>query len=304
MRLSKILLFLLTVGTAAIGVGFAQIIPLQNLDWQGLFQGRNPQAVFAEGLGRRLTQPYQILVMGIDEGNGWKGRSDTILLVRLDPSDRQARILSIPRDTRVNMPGYGIGKINAANVYGGIDLAIATMQTKLNNIKIDRYVQIDSSGLKDVIDAIGGIEIDVPTAMQYEDKTQKLRIDLQPGWQTLNGEQAVGFTRWRGDNQGDLGRMQRQQTLIQSLKLKLTNPLVLVRLPQLINVLQANTKTDLNFDEILAIAAFVISLPTEAISTQTLNGIPSAPYAYYELYWLANQDDVDQAIRGKFVTID
>jgi len=298
--LGKIILGLTTLTAVGLGVGLAQIVPLQSFDWGGLISGRNPQEVFAEGLGRRLTESYQILVMGIDGADGFKGRSDTMLLVRFDHSDRRINILSIPRDTRVKISNYGYNKINAANVFGGANLAIETVQRKLNGVKIDRYVRLDSSGLDEIIDAIGGVEVDVPKVMKYKDKTQKLTIDLQPGLQNLNGKQAEGFIRYRNDSNGDIGRIKRQQIMLQAIKAKITSPLILLRLPELIPVIQKHINTNLTAEEIQAIAIFSISLKSEQINSKSLGGIPSEPYEFDALYWLVDENDVNQAIAGKF----
>jgi polyisoprenyl-teichoic acid--peptidoglycan teichoic acid transferase len=302
MPVGKIFFFLTTLATVGLGIALAQVVPLQNFDWEGLSKGRNIQEVFSEGLGRKLTQPYQILVMGIDGATGFDSRSDSMLLIRVDNSDRRLNILSIPRDTRVAIDNYGYDKINAANVYGGAKLAISTVQNKLNGVQIDRYVRLDSSGLDEIIDAIGGVEVNVPKAMRYEDKTQKLSIDLQPGLQTLNGKQAEGFIRFRHDELGDIGRIKRQQTMLQALKAKITNPLILMNLPQLIPIIQKHTDTNLSFDEMMAIAIFSISLKPDRVSTESLGGYPSEPYQFDASYWLVDQSDVNQAITGKFVS--
>ncbi len=299
--LSKTIIVLATLGAVGLGIGLAQIVPLQNFDWGGFLSGKNPQEIFSEGLGRKLTQPYQILVMGIDGAGSFEGRSDTMLLVRFDNSDRRINILTIPRDTRVRIPNYGYDKINAANVFGGANLAIETVQEKLNGVKIDRYIRLDSSGLDEIIDAIGGVEVNVPKVMQYEDKTQKLSIDLRPGLQTLNGKQAEGFIRYRNDGDGDIGRIKRQQIMLQALKAKITNPLILLRLPELIPVIQKHINTNLTAEEIQAIAIFSISLKSEQVSTASLAGIPSEPYEFDALYWLVDENDVNQAITGKFI---
>ncbi len=297
---TKVFLGVVALTAIGLGVALAQIVPLQNLDLLGLIKGKNIQEVFSEGLGRRLTQPYQILVLGIDGNTEFKGRSDTMLLARFDNATQKINILAIPRDTRVKIPNFGYNKINAANVFGGANLAISTVQQKFNGVKVDRYIRIDTSGLDQVIDALGGIEVDVPFAMKYVDKTQKLYIDLQPGRQNLNGKQAEGFVRFRHDGLGDIGRVKRQQIILQALKAKISNPLVLIKLPEIIAIAQKHIDTNLSYDEIMALASFGASLKPQQVNIKSLGGVPSAPYQFDASYWLADQDDVDRAILGRF----
>jgi len=308
--IGKIVLGTAVLMAAIAGTTLASIAPLQSFDWGGLLKGRSPQDILIEGFGQKLDRPYQILVMGVDRVLTAKpgtpeifdGRTDSMLLVRLDKNDRRINILSIPRDTQVKIPDYGRVKINAANVYGGKDLAISTVKSTLNGVTIDRYVRIDTSGLDEIIDAIGGVEINVPKAMKYTDNTQKLFIDLKPGLQTLNGKQAEGFVRFRNDAESDLGRIKRQQILLQAVKAKLTSPWLLFKLPQLMPVIQKNIDTNLTNDEMLAIAGFGVSVNPKNINSASLTGYPSYPGQFKSLYWLIEDSDVDKAINGKFAT--
>jgi len=285
-----------------------RVIPINALDWGGLLTGRKPEEVLMEGLGRKLDHPYQILVMGVDRvleapmgsPESFNGRSDSMLLIRFDPRDRSVQMLSIPRDTQVPIPDYGVTKINAANVYGGAALAQEVVSEKLNGVEIDRYVRLDTAGLSALIDAIGGIEVNVPKRMKYKDNTQKLNIDLYAGVQTLNGEQAEGFARFRHDEEGDIGRIRRQQIVLKAVKAKIANPSVVLHLPDLINVMQKHVDSNLSFDEMMAIATFSMTLKPEQIQVASLAGRPSEPNEFRFSYWIANQEDVDQAISGKF----
>ncbi|PZU96490.1 MAG: LytR family transcriptional regulator [Pseudanabaena sp.] len=298
---------LVSVGSGAF---LGRIIPINALDWGGLISGRKPQEVLIEGLGRKLDQPYQILVMGVDRvldaplgsPESFNGRSDSMLLIRLDPVSRAVNILSIPRDTQVPIPDYGITKINAANVYGGAKLAQEVVSEKLNGVQIDRYVRVDTQGLAALVDALGGIEIEVPKRMKYEDKTQKLNIDLYAGMQTLNGEQAEGFSRFRYDEEGDIGRIARQQLVLRAIKDKIANPSVVLHLPDLINVMQRHVDSDLSFDEMTAIATFAMTLKPDQIQTSSLQGRPSDPEEFRFSYWIVSPEDVDQALSNVFVT--
>ena len=296
----------------SVGVGafLGRIIPINALDWGGLLTGRKPEDVLMEGLGRKLDRPYQILVMGVDRvldaplcsPESFNGRSDSMLLIRLDPIDRSVHMLSIPRDTQVPIPDYGVTKINAANVYGGAPLAQEVVSEKLNGVEIDRYVRLDTHGLSALVDALGGIEVNVPKRMKYVDNTQKLNIDLYAGVQTLNGEQAEGFSRFRNDEDGDIGRIQRQQIVLKAVKAKIANPAVVLNLPDLINVMQKHVDSNLSFDEMMAIATFTMTLKPEQIQANSLKGRPSDPNEFRFSYWIVSPEDVDQAIADKFTT--
>jgi LCP family protein required for cell wall assembly len=292
----------------AAGAALGRLAPITSFDWIGLAQGRDIKEVIAEAVSRKLTQPYQVLILGIDRvpdaAPGTKeifnGRSDTIILARFDPRAKDLNMLSIPRDTRTQIDGLGMDKINAANVYGGVDLAQATVSNTLDGVRIDRYLRISRSALPEVVDALGGVTVDVPERMYYVDQTQGLYIDLQPGIQTLNGEQAEGFVRFRADNEGDIGRIRRQQIVLGAIRQKLSNPLTLTRLPGIIEALQANIDTNLNLDEMLAIAAFSSNLDSSQVNMATLSGQVSDPYAYDASYWLVDSYDIAEAVDGRF----
>lgn len=205
-----------------------------------------------------FNRPINVLVMGLDQSETgeqaekFDTRSDTLLLLRFDPLEGTTSLLSIPRDTQVAIPGYGTTKINAANVFGGPALAADVVSRTLNDVPIDRYLRIDTTAFKELVDLVGGVEVYVPKPMRYTDNTQKLYIDLPAGRQTLNGDQAEQFARFRYDELGDIGRVQRQQMLLRALREKLANPLILTKAPDLVKVLQKYVDTNLSFEELMA----------------------------------------------------
>ncbi len=255
-----------------------------------------------------IARPVNILVMGIDavpdapkgSPDVFAGRSDTMLLIRLDPSDNTVRLLSIPRDTQVDIPGIGVAKINDANVEGGPALAARVISRSLNDVPIDRYLRITPDAFRELVDLVGGVEVFVPHPMQYVDNTQNFKIDLEAGWQTLSGEQAEQFARFRKDQNGDIGRVQRQQALLKALRQRLVNPTVLPRLPEAIRIMQRYVDTNLSLEEMLAIVGFGLKLDQDDFKMVLLPGRFSGPNEYIGSYWLMDQAGRDRVMREYF----
>jgi LCP family protein required for cell wall assembly len=209
-------------------------------------------------------------------------------------------MLSIPRDTQVNIPGVGLAKINDANVEGGAALAARVVSRSLNDVPIDRYVRVTTEAFRELVDLVGGIEVFVPYPMKYTDVTQNLNIDLEQGWQTLNGDQAEQFARFRKDKNGDIGRVQRQQALLKALRQRLVTPTVLPRLPQLMQVMQQYVDTNLSLEELLAIAGFALQIQQDTVKMVLLPGRFSAPKEFTGSYWLIDPSRRDQVMREYF----
>ncbi|MBE9138753.1 LCP family protein [Nodosilinea sp. LEGE 07088] len=292
-------LFVSTAVTAAVvGAMVALTVPLPN------FLGSQPSPpaslgdLWKAGFRYQVTRPINILVMGIDQvpeampnsDAVFAGRTDTLLLVRVDAEAGTLNVMSIPRDTRVQIPGFGMDKVNQANVLGGPELVAQTLGYNLGNVQIDRYVRINTAAFRELVDLVDGIEVNVPRRMEYTDRTQDLYIDLYPGWQTLNGDQAEQFARFRKES-GDIGRVQRQQILLKALRERLTNPTVIPKLPQAIRVLQRYVDTNLTLEEMLAIANFGLEIEPNQLQMVMLPGRFSTPAEFTASYWLPNWDD-------------
>ncbi|PZV07220.1 MAG: LytR family transcriptional regulator [Leptolyngbya sp.] len=299
-RLLKPLLWgSLFVGTAAasavVGAAIALTVPLPDFMGGNANRAASFGDLWQAGFRYQVTRPVNILVMGIDEVPNaqpnseatFAGRTDTLLLVRVDAEAGTLNVMSIPRDTRVQIPGFGMDKINQANVLGGPELVAQTVAYNLGNIQIDRYVRINTSAFREMVDLVGGIEVNVPSRMEYTDRTQGLYIDLYPGWQTLNGDQAEQFARYRKDS-GDIGRVQRQQMLLKALRERLTNPTVLPKLPQALRVLERYVDTNLTLEEMLAIANFGLEMESNQLQMVMLPGRFSTPAEFNASYWLPN----------------
>ena len=293
--------------SATFGATLALFIPLSPTQ-----QNSSSESTKNFGLGSllpyHLARPVNILVMGIDrvpdaaKGSAeiFEGRSDTMLFIRFDPTNQSVRLLSIPRDSRVEIPGVGIAKINDANVEGGPVLAAEVVSETLNNVRIDRYVRVSTDAFRELVDLVGGIKVFVPFPMSYTDVTQSLEINLEPGWQTLDGKQAEQFSRFRNNKDGDIGRIQRQQILLKALRQRLLSPVVLARLPQIVRVMQQYIDTNLSLEEMLALVNFGQSLNKNDFQMVLLPGRFSDADEYVASYWIIDEERRDRLVSELF----
>ena len=198
---------------------------------------------------------FNILVMGEDDAEGSR-RSDTILFVTIDIDDKNMRVISLPRDTRVQIPHHGTQKLNHAFAYGGPDLLKATVEKYLG-LPILYYVVIDYDSFPEFVDMVGGVEVDVQKRMRYVDRAGGLDINIQPGRQLLDGKTALKYVRFRKDALGDIGRIQRQQQFIKALVKKAYDPRVLIKFPELAAQAMKIFKTDMSPTLAVQLAGFV-----------------------------------------------
>ena len=233
-----------------------------------------------------LNKPINILLLGADsrEKND-PGRTDTIILVRLDPATKHIRLLSLPRDTRVTIPGHGVNKLNQASsgYYrdGGTSLLVDTIKTDLlPGLRIDYTVKTDFAGFAAIIDALGGVTIDVEERMLY--KAVDVFIDLQAGVQHLNGGQALGYARFRMDAVGDFGtwagedhgRVARQKKLLAAIIDQTKAVRTLLRLPAIIRAVQAAVTTDMSFSIMARIGMTYKDVVYEDVESVPFPGMP------------------------------
>lgn len=310
--LTRVLWGSLFAGTATfsalVGVMLALSIPLPAWLTPHHAEATGLGELWQNGFRYQVTRPVNLLLMGIDEvpdvpkdsQEVFTGRTDTLLLVRVDPENQTTSLLSIPRDTRVEIPNYGIAKINHANVEGGPELVAQTIHYNLGTVPVDRYVRVSTGAFREIVDLVGGVEVFVPKRMVYEDRTQGLYIDLQPGKQILNGSQAEQFARFRKDETGDIGRVQRQQILLKALRQRLTSPTVIPKLPQIIRVLQRYIDTNLSVEEMLALANFALDLETDDLHMVMLPGRFSEVTEFNASYWIADWKAGSQIMQDFF----
>ena len=226
-----------------------------------------------------------VMIMGVDERADDVGRSDTLMIATLDPEKNQAAILSVPRDTRVKISGHGFDKINAAYAYGGRQLTQKTIENLLNT-HIDHYIKINIHGFTKIIDALGGIDIDVEKRMYYEDPWDDdggLYIDLQPGMQHMDGKTAITYVRYR-DEEGDIGRIKRQQNFMKAVMDKLVSPTIIPKLPSIVSAVSDSVETDMSVSEILSFIGTLQEAKNNGLKSDMIPGKPV--YIEDVSYWV------------------
>ncbi len=242
--------------------------------WSRIYQVVMPESngvVFnpgKEGDGVVIPDIMKILILGLDPRDA-NMRSDTIMIMALNRKSGEISLFSIPRDMRVQIPGHGKDKINHAFAYGGIALTRETVEDFLN-IDLDYYMTTDFDGFENIIDILGGIEMDVEKRMYY--KGIDVLIDLQPGLQHLDGDKALQYVRWRSDGEADFGRVRRQQEFLSALLQEMIAFKNIIKIPRLLPEIADNIKTDLELNQAILLANKLKNVDFEQINTFTLPG--------------------------------
>lgn len=250
-----------------------------------------------------------VLLMGVDTlentDTGTGTRTDTIMVMSVDPVSKTGFILSLPRDTRVQITDRdGYDKINHAHSYGGTELAISTIKGFLN-IPIHHYVKVDYRALFKTVDDLGGIEVDVSRDMKYRDTASvpPLDIDLKKGVQILNGEQSMGFLRFRkGYPNQDLGRIQAQQAFMDALIKKVASPASIINIPNYLDTMSKYIQTDMTMKDMLIIAKQALSIDINRIEKKTVPGEADMidGISYYEPDAQQLQEMLDYLLSGAY----
>ncbi len=267
-----------------------------------------------------LTRPVNLLVMGMSvlppdvqnppeetknlrylpQVNSFDGLADVMLLVKFDPETKKIVMLSVPRDTRTEIEGYGMKKINAANVEGGPALTARTVSNLLGGAGIDRYVRINVLGVAKLLDALGGVTVYVPKDMKYQDDSQHLYINLKAGKQHLNGEQTMQLLRFRHDELGDIGRIQRQQMVMRALMDQTLNPATVAQLPKVLEVVKDHIDTNLTVEELVALMGFGVRTNRSNMQMLMLPGRFSEKSEFDASYWLPNKNGIAKLMAQHF----
>ena len=218
-------------------------------------------------------EPLDVLVLGVDRrpsaAEGTSTRSDTMMLVQVIPATGEAKLLSVPRDLYVEVGPGEKDRINAAYAYGGVDQARAVMED-LTGVDIDNYAIVDFEGFKEVIDALGGVRVDVGSGVFPE------KWNMGEGMEHLNGYKALKYARYRGTPRADLDRIDHQQKLLAALRRQALRWDTVTKLPGAIKVANENITTDLGVLQVILLArALVINGEDARMATAELEGYPT-----------------------------
>jgi LCP family protein required for cell wall assembly len=220
-----------------------------------------------------------ILVLGRDAVGE---NTDVMFTVRLDGDI--THITQVPRDTFIESPQLGVVKANSLFALGGIETVKAEVGTLLAS-PVERYLKVNLDAVNKLAEALGGVEVDVPKRMYYVDNAQGLYIDLYPGRQLLKGKELEGFLRFRHDERGDLGRMERQRLVMAEVFRKLAQPATIAKLPALLEIAGNDMVTDLSPIEMTQLMS---ALGKTKLSTQR---VPGRLYWHNDLsYWMPDSN--------------
>jgi polyisoprenyl-teichoic acid--peptidoglycan teichoic acid transferase len=189
-------------------------------------------------------KPISIMLLGVDEREGDSGRSDTMMIITVDPKEDKMLMFNIPRDTRTEIIGKGFeDKINHAYAFGGTQMAMDTAENFLDT-SIDYYVKVNMESFRDIVNAVGGVEVNNPFAFSDGGYT------FPEGNQELNGKEALAYSRMRyQDPKGDLGRNDRQRQVITSIIDKGARVSSITKFDNILDILSENVKTNMTFQE-------------------------------------------------------
>ena len=243
-----------------------------------------------------IVPETNVLVLGVDNTSGHL--SETIMVLHINPEKKTASVVSIPRDTIVTIPGHGLNKINAANAFGGIELARQTVEDFLH-VAVPYYITVDLAEVEKIVDNLSGITVNVEKRMYYVDYAGSLDIDLQPGVQKLNGHQAMGYLRFRHTD-NDFARIGRQQNFLRELADEMIKKENLIKSPALFLSMVNCINTNFNSREILGLALALRG--ANELGQISMTMIPGSDLMVDGIYYYKpNEADV-QRIVSQFLT--
>jgi len=239
-------------------------------------------------------QRVVVLCFGVDAAD-LSRHTDTLMLAVFDPAENYMGVLNIPRDTRVNIPGYRFKRVNeiygyhlrrsadrekaAERIRGGVETLLSSGPVR---VAVPYHIGFDFSGFMHMVDLVGGVWVTVKIPMHYDDNAGNYHFHKEPGRYLLKGEEALRYVRFRGQT-GDRGRIYRQQEFIRNLIKRLANPMMVFKVPRMMAVVATSLQTNLSFWDVVYLAAAVRRVRSDNTGFYILPGKPSGPF------WMPNR---------------
>jgi len=301
---SMLSIFLFAIGSLMLG--YISTLSETDFDFPGVGDKKN---VFGELLSPFTVskEPVNFVLVASDK---WSGNTDTIMLVNVNPNTSDVSIMSIPRDTKVNVSGLSIPKINAIYASKGGPAKLISTLSEMLDINIKYYVHVNLKTVREIIDLLDGVEIDVPPGMDYDDPLQDLHIHLKPGRRRLYGEEAEQFLRFRQANSmsknkellkyydgSDIKRIEMQQYFVKELIRQKANILYLPKINDIVNTVYSNLDTNITMNEVTKLIKSLTSFKPDRVKFFTLPGRPvNQDYSYF----IYNRDEALEITREYF----
>ncbi|PTL37915.1 LCP family protein [Alkalicoccus saliphilus] len=237
-------------------------------------------------------EPTSFLLMGVDAEESTSGRTDTIMVVTVNPEDESMRMLSLPRDTRMELPGRGEDKVNHAHAFGGADLALETVENFLD-IPLDYFITVNMSGFQDMVDAVGGVTVENNFSFEQNDHY------FQEGEVDLDGEEALAYVRMRkNDPDGDFGRNERQRQIVNAMVREGAQFSSITRVEDILDAVGGNVVTNLDFEKMRKLQ----SNYSDTLSDQQTLDIDGHGETINGVWYYQVTDEERQRLRDEFRT--
>lgn len=254
-------------------------------------------AMGSENLNITQQRRLNIMLIGVDQRENEPSRSDTLMLAMVDLKDKAIDVISIPRDTRVKIEGVAHRtKINHAHTNGGPDLTRKAVE-QLLGVPVHNYIETNFQGFENIIDHIGGVDLDVEKRMYYPAED----IDLRKGQQHLNGHDALGYVRYRSDGKGDIPRIERQHKFLKVLADQILRPSTILKLPQITREIHSNVNTDMSIQDLLVLGGEFKNINSQKIRFFNIPGKPD--YIGGGSYFVVDEEELkslmDDILNGR-----
>lgn len=248
--------------------GLSRVIPLKSsANFREIGEEYINQPEYFYNPEKQKNGPVLIALIGTDEMSDERSRSDVIMVIKYYPDTKKVLLVSVPRDSRVEIPGRGIDKINAAHAYGGPELLRQTLE-ELFHTSIPYYIHINFEGFISIVDAVGGIRVDAKK--DFYDYWRGSDVYIKKGENILDGEHLLKYVRFRHDEEGDFGRIKRQQEVVLSAARQLITPENIFALPRILGIVKKNVESNIDWIMAWEFARSMKDINDANIETHTL----------------------------------